>query len=389
MSDRSFAHVRYPWCAAVDVASPHPRRYYARLIGQALRYGMPARRRFGPALTIAALFDVPNRLLHPLVLAAPRRPSPEADRVSAAVRDAWPALSERSPRLHGIPAPTSVLAIQRSAGLTVFLFGSGPEPLCVAKVGGTGVAAEVLALRDAEGTGVAPRHLGRAGPAEVQEAVAGAPLKLVPLLAAAAGRLQAPRELQDVGAAFLRVAATTATTAKPVTPVVRADAIARAAAHDGLSHRTRSLVAAAHRDVGNLPHSVLSHYDASPQNLMCAGGRLTGIIDWELAEPRGMPGWDVWIAGLSYLEHRVGLARFSQAVIRQAFRRAWATSRLFGWSRACGREAARAAGVPDAHLDSLEVAFYAARLGHRLSKPASWATDAATASAMLETVVRP
>ena len=43
----AYAHVAYPWQAAVGRRSPYPLRFYAALVAQTLQYGLPARRRGG------------------------------------------------------------------------------------------------------------------------------------------------------------------------------------------------------------------------------------------------------------------------------------------------------------------------------------------------------
>jgi hypothetical protein len=131
---------------------------------------------------------------------------------------------------------------------------------------------------------------------------------------------------------------------------------------------------------------VLEHHDASSQNCLFIGDRLSGLVDWEIARLRGVPGFDVWNTTLAWMEYGVGLVRWSQEVVLECFQRAWSSSPFWAQARASARDSARAAGVADSLLDSLEVIFFARRTGYRLSAPGKYQTHAGTATRMLEAV---
>jgi hypothetical protein len=109
-------------------------------------------------------------------------------------------------------------------------------------------------------------------------------------------------------------------------------------------------------------------------------------VDWERSTQRGVPGFDLLNFAVAYLEHSLGLRRWSEAISLTAFRTGWDASGFMAGARAGARAAAAAAEIPDRFHDSIEVAFFARRLGRRLADPKPYATGPRTAAAMLEHV---
>jgi hypothetical protein len=110
------------------------------------------------------------------------------------------------------------------------------------------------------------------------------------------------------------------------------------------------------------------------------------LVDWELAQARGVPGFDILNFAVAYLEHSLGLKRWSEHAALESFKAAWDSSTFMKGARESARAAAAAIEVPDGHQDSLEVAFFARRLGRRLARPGGYGTGPETAAKMLEHV---
>lgn len=384
MTLRRYAQLRTPWRAAVDTTTPHPAAFYAALVTQAFRYGLPAARTGGFLLAPLARNDaIPRRALARVLGAAPKRPRPDVDGVVEAVRSGWGELRTRLD-LPDVPPPLSALALDRSAALTVFLFGDGPDPLCVAKLpppGDPRVAAEAAALDEVEAARVGPRHAATLGNVFVQEALRGEPLRVQPLTPHTAASLGWSEEHDQLGAAFERLATVTARDEPPDELVDPIEAVLG----DGRFEAQKRVVAAL-GNVTALRRSVYRHGDTSAHNCMFEGARFTGLVDWELAKARGAPGFDVWNAGLSFVEHGVGLVRWSRARVLETVTSIWFSSE-FGRNLARAAErSCTAAGVPESVVPDLEVLFFARRLGRRIQRPDAYATGAETARLMLERV---
>ena len=393
MSSRSrvpaprYAHVRYPWRAEVQRGSPLPARFYASVIGQALRYGLPASRTPGAAWALAARVGAPEGVLAAAIRRLPGRPRPDLDVLVAEIRSRWAELADRATALPESPPELSVLALQRAAALTVFLFGSDPRPLLVLKLPAAGdprVDLEVVALEVAEAAGVSPRYLGRVGEARVQEGLTGSPLRVGALKPEGAAELVWSPAMAEVAEGIAKLGAATAD-GRPQREIV--PQMELALAYDGLDSRTRRLLAAAWADVRRSGSSVLRHRDTSPQNCLVSGERLAGIVDWELAVPRGGPGFDVWNLGLSSMEYGLGLTRWSQELVAETFARSWPASPFWRGARAAARRAALAGGAAERDLDALELCFFGSRIGDRLEFPGRHPTRPATAALNLEVVL--
>lgn len=356
-----------------------PARFYVAVIGQALRYGLPASRTPAPAWTLAARIGAPEGALVGALRRMPGRPRPDLEQLVADTQRAWPELAARARTLPAAPPPLSVLALQRSAALTVFLFGPERRPLLVLKLPSAGdlrVDLEVAALQAAERAGVSPRSLGRVGEARVQEGLAGVPLRVDPVTLEGAAGLQWSPAQAAVADGLASLGEATAGAASPEDIIPQMEL---ALAYEGLDSRTRKLLGAAWNDVRRSSSSVLRHRDTSPQNCLVGGGRLAGIVDWELAVPRGGPGFDVWNLALASLESGLGLTRWSQEVAVEAFARAWPDSPFWREARSAARAAALAGGAPEAELDALELCFFGSRLGDRLEFPGRHPTPPETA----------
>lgn len=367
--------------------APAPARFYTSVIGQALRYGLPASRTPGPLWALAGRTGVPEGALAAGIRSLPGRPRPELDGYVEAVRERWPELAARSNALpRSPPDHLSVLALQRAAALTVFLFDRGSTPLLVLKVPGIDarrVDLEVDSLRAVEAAGAAPRFLGRIGEARVQEGLPGEPLRVQPLTPRHAARFEWSPVLDDVAEGIGRLGAATVKRAPPEDIARRMD---MSIAYEGLDAPTRRTLSAAWADVRRSPTSVLRHRDTSPQNCLVSDGRLSGVVDWELAVPRGGPGFDVWNLALSYMEFGVGLTRWSQDLVVETFAGAWPDSPFWRDGRAAARRAALACGAQEHDLDALEVCFFGSRIGDRLLRPGWHATGPDTVARGLRVV---
>ena len=385
--NRRYVIVRRPWAAAVDVGAPEPAQFYARMIDQALRYGLPGRRRVWPAWVLAARAPKPVRPAGAALRHLRPTARPDLDALVDAVRRDWGVIAGRCDGLPRRPPALSVLALERAAGRTVFLFGDEPHPLVVAKVPrvtAEPLALEAEALRRAEGAAIAPRDLGQVAGAYLQAGVPGSPPVIAPLRLGAAARARWPRELDALAAGLQHLAAMTAERTQPARlgPVVD-----RALGDAVLDGATRRALVAAWRDVRHLEVSVLRHRDTSPQNCLVVDGRLQGLVDWELADFHGPPGFDVWNAASAWFDAGVGLWRWSEARLLEAFTAAWQDSPFWRGSRAAARDSARAAGVAEAVLDPLEIVFFGSRVGNRLAMPGWHPTGPAVAAAILRAVL--
>jgi len=212
MRPAGYVEVPYPWRAAIGVRSPHPASFYVALVGQTLNYRMPASRRFGPLLAFAGRRGLPERPLSRVVRSLPRRERADLDELGRSLGRAWPRLSAESSSLPAEAPELTLLALQRSAALTVFAFGGSGAPLLVAKLPrGSGAAAdtEAEALAEALPTGLAPRPLGTVDGARVQEAIAGAPMRVAALTPARARALGWPDSLRQVTDGLNALAAAT------------------------------------------------------------------------------------------------------------------------------------------------------------------------------------
>jgi hypothetical protein len=383
VTSRRYVQVRYPWAAAFASGPPQPLRYLALLIEQTLRYGMPARR-YGTVGAWAVRHALPRPLLAVSLRARRRVARPDLDELAAEVRGAWPRLADRGRWLPDRPPELSALALKRRSANTIFLFGDGAAPLVVCKIPRgepDTLELEAEALSEAEPSGLGPRYLGRVGAAYVQEALPGAPLEVEPVTPDGAAALEWTSEHRALGDGFVRLAETTR---RPGPPQELKPQVKAALEDADLQRSIRELVRTALVDLEAFEPAVLRHGDTSAQNCLFEEGRLSGLVDWEIARPRGAPGFDVLNAAMALLDHGVGLVQWSEDRAVRAFEAAWKRSRFFEQARLSARESVEAAGGSTTDYERLEIAFFARRLASRLAEPEAYATGPASAARILE-----
>ena len=389
-SDR-YVHVPSPWKAAIGMRTAAPARFYTELVAQALRYGLPAKHRFGAAYAAAARSSAfPARAIARSLRRVPKRDRPDLDSMIRSVSERWTELAAESVRLDTATPPDSALALERSAGLTVFLFaGDDHHPLVVAKVppeGDDRVDLEVRALQAAASSGVAPRFLGTVAGARVQEGIPGAPLPVVPTGPKTAESLWWQPLHGEVGNTLSKLAEATA--APGMSWELNEDSMKAALAYD-MPTKVRDRVHNAYRDAVRVDVTVLRHVDTSPQNcLLHRQPPGVSLVDWEIARFEGVPGFDLLTAALSYMEHGVGLQRWSEDLIVETFEIAWSRSHYWKTARTAIRQTMSAAGVDDKSHDALELLFFAQRVGLRVTRPDYFPTSADMAARMLNVVAR-
>lgn len=309
-------------------------------------------------------------------MASRRRPRPDLDALLAAAYEAL-----------DLPGRASVLAVKRSAALTAFLFGDSITPLAVLKIPAPGddrVDREVAALDAAAPAGVTPKSLGRVGDARAQEGLPGGPLPVIPLGVSDAAGVAWGHRLQAVADGLAAIAAATRTDAHP--DEVGGELFDAAASSPDLSDGARRALQQTSARLSSLHTAVLKHSDTSAHNCLFDGDRLTGLIDWEMANAEGAPAFDILTTAVSYLEHGIGLRRWSEEIVASSFRAAWLRAPLFAGARGAARASTLALGLEDADYEALEIACFARRLGRRVTQPERFATGAATAARMLEVV---
>ena len=382
-----YVRISFPKAASISVDSPAPSTFLTAMMSDDLRHGLPASRTGGAAFAWAARRGLPSPAFATVLRRLPSRRQPELDALLERVATQWPRLAAESGGLPDGPPPLTALAVERSAARTVFVFGTCYRPLLVIKQprgDGRAVRTEAAALVAAAPARVAPKLLGWLDGASVQEGLPGRPPCVAPVSVADAAHMSWSVALEDLSGGVRRLAEITTQRLpapdrllKPLDDVLAGD-------FPGIERRQ---LRAVRQDLGRLDVCVLQHADLRSQNwLLGPRGALEGIVDWELANPTGTPGFDVWQATLSLLEEGVGLAGWSQRTVAEAFRTAWMRAPLFDRARAAARECALAAGVAERFLDPLEVAFFARHLGRRLANPAGHAVKPRASAEMLAVV---
>lgn len=385
MSERSYVRISRPWNAVASANSGVPLRFYRRLVGQSLRYGMPARRFGAPAAFGLRKGATPlvTRLATSRVHRCTR---PDLDDLLDRLMSEWTRLRDRLPTLPEKVDIPVLLALERSASTTIFVFGGSNDPLIVCKIAERKErvpADEAAVLESILDLGLAPRYLGRIGSAYVQEGVHADPLLVHPLTAETAARLQLTSSHRSLALGLVRLASV----CRQEQPRGDLDPVHTALTHDHLSKRTRASVRAALTEVSRQNVSTLRHGDTSPQNCMFEGDTLRALVDWELAKWNGMPGFDLYNAAVAYIEQGVGLVRWSEERAVEALWRAIEGAPFFAGIRTSVGDCLEAAGIPSRLLDPVEIVFFAHRLGRRMSKPpSSYATGPYASARILERV---
>lgn len=373
---RLYAHPPRTRGAAVAVDSPWPARFLAAQVTQSLRHGLPASSRVGPLKALVARQQLPAGPLAAALQRPSRKPRPDLDALLTAACETL-----------DLPAGASLLAVQRSAALTAFVFVDSVSPVVVLKIPAQGddrVDREVAALDAAAPAGVTPKSLGRVGDARAQEGLPGGPLPVIPLRVSDAAGVVWDHRLQAVADGLAAIAAATRTDTHP--HEVGGELFDAAVSSPDLSDSARRALQHASTRLSSLSTAVLKHSDTSAHNCLFDGDRLAGLIDWEMANPEGAPAFDILTTAVSYLEHGIGLRRWSEEIVVSSFRAAWLRAPLFAGAREAARASTLALGLEDADYEALEIACFARRLGRRVAQPERFATGAATAARMLEVV---
>lgn len=101
--------------------------------------------------------------------------------------------------------------------------------------------------------------------------------------------------------------------------------------------RTLALASAIHD--ARLP-LVMEHGDFSAPNVMCLPGGRVGVVDWELADPRGLPACDLffWLTYVAFARAGASSPREQVAAFTDAFwgRAAWARPHVARYAEAVG-----------------------------------------------------
>ncbi|GAB2754936.1 hypothetical protein GCM10027020_03870 [Nocardioides salsibiostraticola] len=379
---RRFAFVRRPRPAWVDVGSPYPARLLLELHSHALNHGMPATRSGGAALAWVGRRGLPVRPAAAVARRLPARPIPEVDLLLEEVTQSWGELAASSDRLPTHAPSLSALVIQRASGRYFFVFGDSRHPMLLLKPGPSdGVQdPEEEALRAAADAGIAPRQLPPVATMSVQEGLPGRPLWVLAPRGSGWSR-DYVAAYDALGAGLVRLTESTAHRG----PNDLDHYLALAASHVR-STATATLVDAARRDLRSMHAVSLQHRDLSAQNWLVDGPSFVGLVDWETAHPGGVPGHDALQAAVALLEHGVALNRWSQTEVVRSFHLAWIDEPLFSAARSWHRECVLAATGSDRLAEPLMVAFFARRLGRRISGGGPETLSVSTLAAMLEVV---
>lgn len=389
MSGDRFTHVRYPWKAVIGRNSDVPARFYVDLVAQAERNGIPARRPLPLIRAPLARRGFPSAPLRYLLRALPGRPRPDLTDLLNEIRDRWPEVTRRAAAA-GLDLPSrlerpSLLSLDRTSAQTVFVFSQAPYPLIVLKVpraGHPGVEREIAALRAVEDLRIAPRYFGSFGRIHLQEGLRGQILSARTFDDPA--RVDVLPAHEELGRALVRLAASTVTRGRP--KELRPEMLEAVVGSTSLPGPVRKAVSVAWATLAALDVRVLKHTDASPMNCIVDGDRLVGLVDWEISTFEGAPGFDLLNAGLAHFEHSLGLTRWSDRAVVEAFRVAWSRAPFFRFWRAATEETGHTLGLSDEVVRSLVVAFFAWRVGLRVMRPENFAYGPETAARMLEIV---
>jgi hypothetical protein len=390
VADGRYIRVAPTWHATIGTSTPYPTAFYAALVGQTLRFGMPAARRGGRGLAVIARLGIPESALGASLRAVGRvraRRDPVVDGYLQAARDAWPLLVREDATLRPV-VDLDVLVLRRASATTVFLFtdSSSPALVCKLPLGDSApIQRETEALQLAAPLGVAPRSFGEvAGLGHVQRGLVGRALHIEPVTPSSAARLSWTPQHESLARAFERLSLGTAV--EGAATWWSDGVVQRAASHPSMSAATRATVMTAAERLQKHSVGVLCHIDTSPQNLLFDRDRLTGLIDWEFATMTGLPGRDMLNAACATIENGVALVRWNERTVVESFLVAWLRSSFAARARDAAGACAAAAGIPAALHDAAEVVYFARRLGHRMVRPKEHLTSTHVALSVLEAV---
>jgi hypothetical protein len=212
----------------------------------------------------------------------------------------------------------------------------------------------------------------------VQEALPGHPLRLEPLAHDAVLTATWDQPLEEATAMLERLGVASRGNSDPIDDL-------SAEAESLLTPWTVTRVRSSLDRLRAAGISVTCHGDVSPQNLMVRNGRVSGLIDWELAR-RGLPGADVLNLAQSAFEQRLGLVRWSEDEVPQVFSAAWDAAPLFVEGRRAAKVAAEAAGLDGDLFPDVETAHFARRLQERVDRPTQFLGGPRMAAGILERV---
>ncbi|MEX5720535.1 phosphotransferase [Geodermatophilus maliterrae] len=374
-----YVRSHHPLPVTLDVRVPHPRRYHLTLVDALLRCSLPAAGRFGAVRAAVARHGLAHLPLSVLLAFSPRREHPELDRLRDELGRGWRDLARHSNRIPAEPPDLALMVLRRSLGRLVFVFGEDPDPLLVCKIpegDDPRVDAEAAVLEKVSTLDFVPRHLGHVGRARVQEALPGHPLALEPLSYDAVLAAGWSQQLAETAAMLERLGVVSRDDSDPTENLT-------AEAEGLLTPKTVTRVRSSLDRLRAARVSVTCHGDVSAQNLMVRDGRVSGLVDWELAR-RGLPGTDVLNLVQSDFEQRLGLVRWSTEEVLEAFSTAWDAAPLFVEGRRAAKVAAEAVGLDGDLFPDVEVAHFAGRLQDRVDRPTQFLGGPRMAAAMVE-----
>lgn len=384
MRGGGYGRVPYPWRASVDLSAPEPALFFGSLVQQAVRYGSPARRRFGPLMAMVARAGLPPPRAAAAALRLQRHERPDLNELKGRLVESWLDFAPVSNRLPKQAPQLTVLELERAAARTVLVFAGSSTPVIVVKFARDldRVEREAEGLRAAASAAIAPLYLGRLDEAHLQEGLAGRAMHIDAVTPSGAAALRWQRSHEWVAEGLMALTRATAHEARPME--LQDPSLERAVEHPSLKRETAAALGDALSGLRGFNRAVLKHGDTSAQNCLIGENRLEGLIDWENCKLHGAPGFDIYNSAVSVLEHGVALTRWSEERVSTAFERAWKRSTLFDKTRSRASEAAHAAGASSEEAEALQKAFFLRRFAQRLERPHAFATSANLAGRMLE-----
>ncbi len=377
-----FVEAVYPRGTLVEMGAPQPQDYLVALVDHLQRCSLPAAARFGALRAAVVRRGVVATAVRGAMRFRTVVQRSDFDGLREGLLEQWSELAGASQRLPPVAPQLRLLCLRRSFGWLVFVFGAGPHPLLVCKLpedDDRRVQAEVERLGAVKDFAHAPRHLARVGSAYVQDAMPGQPLRLAPLRWQEASQAGWSTELEGASTILACLGRLTSEVGLrlPATQEVP-DGLIRTDLLDRLRGSQGRLL---ERGV-----CVVRHKDVGPQNVLATGGRVTGIVDWEMSQ-RGLPGADVLQLLVSVFEQRLGLVDWDDRRVATAFAGAWGTAPLFVHGREQVRAAVESAGLASVLARDVEAAFFFERLVERCQQPEAFLVSPWLAAQMLDAVV--